>query len=357
MDKPRTVTRIFFCLLLGLLSTFFAEVLSGSAPDYLLTAFGYWGIFPLYCLHTLFLASIIMTRERSFSLRTLYLASLLFGMYEAYITKILWHPSWSPETFKIGELAVAETLLLVFYWHSLFSFLIPLFVGENLLAGSNNLTLLLPEKWQTRVRNPRFILLFGGYSSILLAAAASSVEDALGLALLNSTAVSAAILLWRWLTRKKTYDFTELLPSGKGIILVAVLLAFIYLNFGFNLSTDALPEPIGHISVLLLYILFILLIRRSVRLDREQRPVSDIAAPVGAERFSLKHWFLFCAAFILSAALLNLLPFAVRELLTGVVFISGIIMGVLFFIRSIRALYRPDTPGPAHLIEPGENTL
>jgi len=71
----------------------------------------------------------------------------------------------------------------------------------------------------------------------------------------------------------------------------------------------------------------------------------------------LKHWFLFCAAFILSAALLNLLPFAVRELLTGVVFISGIIMGVLFFIRSIRALYRPDTPGPAHLIEPGENTL
>jgi len=36
MKKPSFITRVFFWLLLGLLSTFFAEVLSGSAPYFLL---------------------------------------------------------------------------------------------------------------------------------------------------------------------------------------------------------------------------------------------------------------------------------------------------------------------------------
>jgi hypothetical protein len=195
------------------------------------------------------------------------------------------------------------------------------------------------------------------YSGILLAASAESIEHSLGLALLNSAAVTAVILIWRWMTRKRSFDLTELLPSGKGIIPVSILLTLVYLFFGFNLSMDALPGPIGHISVILLYILFILLIRRSVRMDMDRLPPLNSAAREDTRRFRLKHWLLFCAAFILSAAFLNLLPFAVRELMTGIVFISGIFMGVLFFVRSVRALFRSGVPAAPSRGDSGENTL
>ena len=58
--------------------------------------------------------------EKPFSLRTLYFVSLLFGMYEAYITKVLWSPPWNPGSLRIAGIALAETTLLVFFWHAVF---------------------------------------------------------------------------------------------------------------------------------------------------------------------------------------------------------------------------------------------
>ena len=338
-EKPHFFSKLVFWILIGLLSTFFAEVLSGSAPNFLMTAFGYWGIFPIYCLHTLFLASLIMTRKRPFSLRTLFLTSLLFGMYEAYITKVLWKPSWNPATFAIAEIAVAETLLLVFYWHAIFSFLIPLFVGENLLADSNHIMCLLPKQWQERILKPRIIALFGLYSSLLLAAAATSVEDSFGLSFFNCLVLTILILIWRVFTRRKHYDLIELLPSGKGLIPFILLLALIYLIFGFNLSLDALPGPIGHIAILVMYILFIVLIRRSAKKDLIELPPLVAMDGEREERFGLKEWLLFCVMFIAGSILVNLLPDAIQELLTGMVFISGIGLGIWFFALSLRDLF------------------
>jgi len=80
---------LFFWVVLGILSTYFAEVLSGSQPFVFFIEFGYVGIIPLYALHTLVLSALAIRPKRPFSIRTLYLFSNLFGMYEAYITKVL----------------------------------------------------------------------------------------------------------------------------------------------------------------------------------------------------------------------------------------------------------------------------
>ena len=50
---------MFFWIILGLLSTFFAEVIAGSTPYPFFSLVGLLFVTPLYFLHTLFFISII----------------------------------------------------------------------------------------------------------------------------------------------------------------------------------------------------------------------------------------------------------------------------------------------------------
>jgi len=76
-------------LLLGILSMFFAEVFSGASHIWFLD---FWGLFitmPLYLSHTLFFLNLALRTKRT-SLNQLYFFGMLFGLYEALITKVLW---------------------------------------------------------------------------------------------------------------------------------------------------------------------------------------------------------------------------------------------------------------------------
>lgn len=340
MQKPGLLTRISFWLILGLLSTFFAETLSGSAPDFLLTSFGYLGIFPIYCLHTLLLASFVICKQHRFSLRSLFFASLLFGMYEAYITKVLWFPPWNPETPRIANVAVFETLLLVFFWHAIFSFIIPLFISEYLLAKSSRLHNALPEKWKERVSQPKMVILFGFIASILLGNSVPTAAEGIGITLINLFAVSAAILLWRLFTRKKSYDLVDLLPHKIELIILGVLLLVVYLNFGFTLNRQIHPGFIGHTAILAMYAGIIFLTLRSVRNDREKMP-TELVQPTSFDSvpaFQLKHWFLFCGTLLAGVILINLIPQEFQDLLAGFMFLLYSGLGVVFFFISLKNL-------------------
>ena len=339
MQLPGLLTRFTFWLLLGLLSTFFAEFLSGSAPDFLLTTFGYWGIFPIYWLHTVLIATLVIRKNRSFSLRSLYLASLLFGMYEAYITKVIWEPHWKPDGFHIANIAVVETLLLVLFWHSVFSFLLPLFIGEMLLTDSRHLSELLPQKWRSGLGKQKTNILFGLIASILFANAAASAEDALYLALINCFATTLAILVWRLFTRKKLYDLIDLLPRKWEAIVLAVLLLLVYLNFGFNLNRHVHPGIKGHIAVLMLYAVIILTTSFSIRKDKSTHIDKPQEHKIPANFFSMKNWFVFCISLISSSVLINLLPEIVQELLAGAMFVVYIVLGIFFLGKSIFELF------------------
>lgn len=338
MQKPNFMTRVFFWLMLGLLSTFFAEFLSGSAPDFLLTAFGYWGIFPIYMLHTVLLASLILRKKRQFSLRSLYFASLLFGMYEAYITKVIWAPPWNPDGFHIANIALVETLLLVLFWHSVFSFLIPILIGETLLTDSRHLHALLPQKLQVRIGKQKTAILFGGIASILFAAAVTSIDDAISLTLLNCIAATLAILVWRFFTHKKQYDILDLLPRKWEVVVLAFLLLLVYLNFGFNLNRQVHPGFTGHLAVLALYAAIITFAIISVKTDKTRDEKFQEKAADPAAGFQMKNWFLFCGSLLISSIGINLLPEIVQELLSGMMFVVYIAAGIIFLALSIRDL-------------------
>jgi hypothetical protein len=88
---------------------------------------------PLYGLHTIVLAWVIYRFSKP-GLYTLFIAGIIFGLYEAYITKVLW-AGWGPDTvWFIGGIAVVETTTLLLFWHPFMAFIIPLFASESILT-------------------------------------------------------------------------------------------------------------------------------------------------------------------------------------------------------------------------------
>src|SRR5512138_349608 len=134
---PSRRVRMLFWLILGALSTFFAEVVCGSAPFALVDGGGLLLVLPLYGLHTLVLGTLVLGRPGRVSFGALFLAGVLFGLYEGYITKVLWNPPWDAEAFRLGGVAVLSTLMLALFWHPFMAFIVPLFAGECLLTGSS----------------------------------------------------------------------------------------------------------------------------------------------------------------------------------------------------------------------------
>ncbi len=155
---PRRL-KIFFWIILGALSVFFAEVVSGS---YIFPYFTPWGIIvvcPLYTLHLLVLSYIVFNYGKP-TLYSLFIAGALFGMYEAYMTKVIWDPTWGEAVLTVGGIAVAETILLVLFWHTFMAFIIPLFVGENILTSSREIMNGSPNKIKQifKVKKKSYIL-------------------------------------------------------------------------------------------------------------------------------------------------------------------------------------------------------
>ena len=147
MNDIKTVSfknQLLFWLILACISTYFAEVFSGSDMFPFFHAWGLLVVVPLYGLHILLLGSLVYrSGEPRFS--SLVFAGMIFGLYEAYLTKVLWDPPWGGALI-VAEIAPIETLVLVLWWHAWFSFIIPLLIAEKLFSGSTSLGRSLPGK-------------------------------------------------------------------------------------------------------------------------------------------------------------------------------------------------------------------
>ena len=133
-----------FWIILACFSTFFAEVFSGSDMFPFFHGWGLLVVVPLYGLHIILLASLVYRASQP-RFSSLVFAGMIFGLYEAYLTKVLWAPPWGDPVI-IAEIAPIETLVLVFWWHAWFSFIIPLLVSERLVTNSTSLGRSLPGR-------------------------------------------------------------------------------------------------------------------------------------------------------------------------------------------------------------------
>lgn len=270
--KPGRRTRLLFWYILGCLSTLFAEVVSGSDIFPFYTPVSYILVIPLYTLHILVLWCLVFRYGRPW-LYALFPAGCLFGLYEAYVTKVLWSPTWSTGGFTFLGVYVVESIVLVPFWHTFMSFIVPLLVAESTLTSSGEIYSLLPvwaRKAVRRVKPPAMYLLpvLGGLSQ---STGAATVNDAVLSGVSAGLYVAALIHVWRRLGGT-VYTMRSLLPEPGEFKVVAALLVVYYVATGALLRPEELPGLVPQAAIWALYAFFGALLVMGLRKSREVEP-------------------------------------------------------------------------------------
>jgi hypothetical protein len=267
---PTRGQRWTFWIILAFLSAFFAEVISGSYPYPFTTPWGLLSVIPLYGLHTLILASLVFRHARP-RFSTLFLAGCIFGMYEAYVTKVLWNPPWGEDVTTVGGVAIVELGVISFCWHPFMAFMVPV-VAAVLLTSSDRAMEALPRtlaRWLDGRERMVLVslavwggLVMGGQVDLLTALTA------------NPIALLVLGVLFFHFMRETGGDhrFEDLLPAGREVwVLLAALLAYFAISAPF-FRPEALPGLGPQLAIVAIYALLFLLLKRTMDVGRADGP-------------------------------------------------------------------------------------
>ena len=322
-----------FWIILAAFSTFLAEVFSGSDMFPFFHGWGLLVVVPLYGLHIILLANLVYRAPKP-RFASLVFAGMLFGLYEAYLTKVLWAPPWG-EALIVGGIAPIETLVLVFWWHAWFSFIIPLLVAEKLLTDSTELSLSFPGKIG-QVLNSWWglaaVMTFGG---VFQSINSPSVGESLISGISTTAVLVALVLIWKRVTKDKSYTMDELLPNQNQFNWLLVPTGIMYLSMGILLRPEALPGLGGHLMIWILYGVSFYLLSRS-RKTPEPRPEP---VETSLETWENKHWLILAAVFPLAATSGELLLGPIANPLALIFWFGGILFGVIMFIKALKLTF------------------
>lgn len=327
--------KLILLIVLSLLSVFFAEVISGSMPFPLLDIWGYFVVIPLYGLHTILLLSIVShySDNRVMLFRTLYFGGMLFGLYEAYITKVLW-VGLAEDSFMLLELSILDFIVLVFFWHPLFSFIIPSLVFERLLTNSDTIYQGLPSRWKQLIERKYGVLalfvivgLFSAFNGIS--------PDHLFLSLI---ALGLPILIVIYLLRRKgihkEHSLLEIMPKRKGLILSSIYLALIYIGMTFYVSFDVLTVS-NQAVIWGIYLLFGVLFYRSLRQNKHSSE-TEIRTSDRNNKSILGYFLVIVVSGVVFVLVFWLL--GIRDVFVVTTWIVWIIIGIALLITSLIGL-------------------
>ncbi len=272
---PRKGQRVLFCLILGCLSVYYAEVVSNYAPTGLFSLLGIAVLLPLYGLHAVILGAIVHRRGTP-HVASVVAAGVIFGLYEAYITKELWNPShpFDPSQVVFG-IHIQTLLSVVLFWHPLMAFLLPLWTADLLLLNFGQWRFWTPRWIRRMVLNPKGIygfailagLLFGALNGVMQGSMdKSGLWHGTGLMVTVHSVLIVSLVWWyHKIAQGRRGTMRDMLPRGVGLIVCAVVLLIYYVLFGLTIRADALPGLQGYISLCVLYAASIWLMWRSSR--------------------------------------------------------------------------------------------
>ncbi|NOX24225.1 MAG: hypothetical protein GXP36_14200 [Actinobacteria bacterium] len=223
---PREFKSRHAWLLLTILSIVFAEVLSGSAPFGLLNPPEFLFLAAVYGGHLLVLATFVFRRNRVPTLAALWTAGAIFGMYEFYITKVLWDNPWDPVVVTQG-IEVLTTVVLVGFWHPFMAFIAPLVVGEQLLVKDPHIAGLFP-KW---LRQPKRWVAVVLFVTVATNQGALTANPGVLAIVVPGTALVLAWAARHLVPQEKVESLADILPRGKPLFGVGFVVAATYLLF------------------------------------------------------------------------------------------------------------------------------
>ena len=257
LEEPVNKVRYFFWFILGCVSVFFAEVVTGSQIYPFFNIIDYLLVLPLYTLHTLVLGYIVYRNTKP-RLYTLFSAGALYGLYEAYITKVLWNPPWGTNTTMFMGVAVFETLLLVLFWHAFLAFIVPLFLVETTLTSSNEMIQGLPMSLMRKIdfiqRNKLYIVLVF-LAGLFQGGNSPSIPDSLLSGISSGGFLIGLILMWKRIGGL-TYSFRSLMPTEKEFKRLSFALLVYYVVTTALLWPGELPGLVPQLAIWVMYVMF-----------------------------------------------------------------------------------------------------
>lgn len=315
--------RLLFLLWVALLAFGLPEVFAGTGNGWLTRPDVYILALPLYALHFLLLCHVAVKTRRT-SWPALYLFGVLFGLYETWITKVVWNGYPGSNGFSMGSFGewfgVHETLGLVLFYHPVTSFLLPLAVVSRLFPAFGA-HFPVPDwvfgntRWAL-ARRIGLLLIWGiisGHNMPILAEYLLSwlpmiVLLGVGYTILKPHADSAIAspVLGRW-----------------GLVIASVWLGLIYLLSYLFLLPELLPPPHIQLITLAAYPVLILFLWR----EPPRKPVPSVHPPATPFRWLLAVFFTGLIATVLLG-----LDEQVRVALAIIPFVTMVPLGVILFI-------------------------
>ena len=321
---------------------FFAEIFSGASATRL-WFIDPWSLivtWPLYFAHTLFFLNLAFRTKRT-SLHQLYLWGMLFALYESWITKVLWagYFGQTPILGTIGGIAILEFSVLVFFWHPVLAFIMPImtfqvFVSENKSPEQinreilpNHTKYLIPKK-----RNKLFLILLIVIGSLFLSL---NTGYNIPLAIGASLGTVALIVLFAKLAQKQSFSIYSLQLGKTGFIVVTVYLVILYIVTFFILLPERIPGFLPIILTVLIYLVIILLVKFSKPII-DELPVDD--SNFKERLFNFRDFLKYSGLFIGLTVILCIVP-PVAIIITFVVNFAIFLLGpVIFIYMTYRAL-------------------
>ncbi len=356
-DIPSLRSKLFFWFILSAFSVFFAEVVSGSSPLPFFNPFNpadIWGwiaLMPLYGLHTIVLASVVFSGGKP-RFYALFLAGAIFGLYEAYITKVLWHPGWGA-VWTVGGVAVVELVVIAFFWHPFMSFIIPLTAGETVLTGSREIVDGMPawmRRWLTSRNIVTVFILFAVWAGLTHGGTAPSMLQTFLSCLISAGFLLGLVHVWKKRTGAKSYSMRSLLPTRTQLAALMVPLLAIYIVFGAGILPQRIPGLFSQAVIWAIYgILFTLLYLAIRRTNTDLDPVHPLVRP----RIGWKWMLAFFGVFSVSSVVWN--PTGLSVLVLVLSWFPAIFIGLYFLSWSakealagmVKINKRGDYPVPA----------
>lgn len=292
-------------------------------------------VIPLYTLHSLVLWYVIWSWGKP-RMYTLFPAGAIFGLYEAYMTNVIWNPNWSAAPVKIGGISIVETMILVLFWHSFLAFIVPLFVAES-LTGSREITQGLPlwfSGWLDKFRYGRRYLILPFIAGFFQAINTPSVVDSLFSGATTMLITMVIILAWRRHS-KAVYSLRELLPTKSEFrVLLSMLLVF-YVLMGVFWTPELLPGLGPQVTVWMLYLFFGALLYTGIRKSRMDTSVNPVEV-----NLSDRKMVIFGAVFTLGSVIGKATGLTV--FVVYIVWFGGILFGLVVLSKTVKSLFFSD---------------
>ncbi len=247
-------------VLFGILSVVSAEVFSSSSPLWMYDPWGLFVVLPLYWGHGLLLLNAALYFKRS-SITHLYLFGVIYGLYESWMTKVIWagYMGQSPQFGQFLGFAIGEFMIIALFWHAFFSFIVP--VTAFHLLGNSGASFVI-----TRRRLGVYLFVITT-SSVFIGTKFSNNYLALTLVLGSNILLLAVAYVLARKTNPSGFSLESLRLGRTGLVIAGGYTAFLYVFLFFAVLPERIAPPITLLLTVLFYLFIIMLLYKSDKKD------------------------------------------------------------------------------------------